>query len=51
MFTDKDLGTRYDVRFNTVSTIDLFVGDSSLLPNLSVSKRAVTGYSDHFPVL
>ena len=51
MFTDKDLGTRYDTRFDTMSTIDLFIGDSSLLPNLKVSRKAVTGFSDHFPVL
>ena len=51
LFTPKDIGTRMNVYHNTESTLDLCIGSSELLPNISTVKQPVTGTSDHFPII
>ena len=49
IFTPKDLPTRFDVYRNTDSTIDLFIGHSSLTPYVEIKNKPLTGSSDHYP--
>lgn len=49
LFTPPDLPTRYNPVNNKYSTIDLFMGSSSLLPDCKVSIGPDTGTSDHHP--
>ena len=49
VLTPKDLPTRYDVYRNTDSTIDLFIGHSSLTPYAKIINKPLTGSSDHYP--
>ena len=49
LLTPRDLGTRYNPNGNEVSTLDLFIGNSNLLPICQVTRCPDTGTSDHYP--
>ena len=51
LLTPQNLGTRKNFRGNGDSTIDLFIGDSSLIPVSTVTCCADAGGSDHYPTI